>query len=67
MPSYHSTKMSLYYIHETYLATMLQSFCSFFLGQVYDINMADLGTKLIEKLNEMMCLSAVVSIVWCSN
>ena len=41
--------------------------CWFSLGKIYDINMAYLGSNLIEKLNEMICLSAVVSTGWCSN
>ena len=43
---------------------MLQSFCLFFLGKIYDINMAYLGTKLIEKLNEITSFgSSVHSVV----
>ena len=33
---------------------MLKSFCWFCLGKNYDINIAYLGAKLIEKLNEIM-------------
>ena len=62
--------MNLCYIHETFLPTIsYKGFVdfSYVTLMIAYINIADLGTKLIEKLNEMVCFSAVVSIVWGSN